>query len=426
MAVLLVGTQSVIAAQYSLDDFTETSLGTQLTANSGTTTASAADGDSLSSVLGGERDLLLFYESGSNNVNLNVDTVEDNLAFSAQTNTDGRFSATWDGEDNNASSNAYDLNADLTSGGSNDSFVISVTSDGNFDLTLTVCNDSVTCGAYTVNETDDIQGIGRVYWIPFTDFSGSVDFGNDVDVVVLDVNPETEVDFSIDFIETRGSGEALADFGDLPDSYNITLKADNGAGHWNPGASIELYNTESAVDAEADGQESANASGDGTDEGGVVRTGLWTSSGQVDVYVLGGRGCLMGWLDWNDDSSTGPNDSFDNSGELIIDNEPVDGDSNPNQFTFGGFGFNLADLTVYARFRIVPDLDADGDCTDQAAVSYTGFVDDGEVEDYEWSFGPNAVTLSGVATSPLAMAPVALGVVALGAVIVVRRRRRDR
>jgi hypothetical protein len=413
-----------MAVLYNVDDFTATTLASQLTANSGTTSASAADGDGLSSVLAGERDLLVIHESGSNNVSLNVDTVEDTLAFSAQTSTDGRFSATWDGEDNDPSSNAYNLNADLTSGGANDAFVISVTSDGNFSLTLTVCNDSVTCGVYTFTETDDIQGIGRVYWIPFSDFSGSVDFGNDVGAVMLEVNPEVEVDFSIDFLETRSSGDVLIDFGDLPSSYGITVKADDGAGHWNPGATIELNNAESAVDSEANGQESADASGDGTDEGGVVRTGLWTGGGQVDVYASGGRGCLMGWLDWNDGIAIGPNGSFDESGELIIDNRPVDSASNPNQFTFGSpLSFDVTNQTVYARFRIIPDLDDDGDCSDQPALSYVGIVDDGEVEDYQWSFGPNAVTLSGVGSSPLAWTPLALGLVAAGAVIIFARRR---
>jgi hypothetical protein len=407
-ALLVIWVQGVSAIQYNLDNFVNTNLVTELTANSGTTSVSAADGNSLSGVQGGERDLVLIYQSGSNNVTLDIDATEENLAFSAQTNTDGSFSVTWDGNDNNASTNAYNLNADLTAGGVNDSFVLNVTSDGNFDMTLTVCNSSSDCGQVTINETDDIDVVGRVYWIPFSDFSGSVNFGNDVDSVVLAVDPANEADFSVDFIETRDSSETLIDFGDLPASYNITTKSDDGAGHWNPGATIELRNTEIAVDRETDGQESVDATGDVSDEGGVVPYGNWgsgsgNSTGQIHVYVSGStRGCLMGWIDMETPGllspTEGPDNSFDGPNETIVDNQPVDPSNNPNDFSFSVYDMDSDTRNV--RFRVVPDIDNDGDCSDQAAVMTTDLVNDGEVEDYQWAFNTNAVTLSAMDASP--------------------------
>lgn len=431
-------TQAALAVQYNLDDFSATTMVANLSTISGS--VSLADGDSLSGLLGGERDLVLTYEAGSQTVELGVDTTAENLAYNSGTNgSNGHFSVTWDGNDDDALTNAYALNVDLTQGGVNDAFLLNVTSDGPFDLTLTVYSEFDAYGHYTINETEDIDGVGRSYWIPFADFTtdmGTLDFGNgadpdDVDAVVLEVDPGVEDDFSVDFIETRDSSETIIDFGDLPASYNITVKADNGAGHVNPGATIELRNTEVVVDSEADGQESVDATGDAGDEGGVVPTGNWAdNSGHVDVYVSGGNGCLMGWLDWHAGSfshtADGPDSSFDDNLELIIDNQLVSSTANPNSFTFTILGLDTSN-TVFARFRIVPDIGGAG-CGDQSALNYTSLVDDGEVEDYEWSFNANAVTLSSLdAHSGVAM-PTAFALIvatlAGGAGLFVLSRRR--
>jgi hypothetical protein len=48
--------------------------------------------------------------------------------------------------------------------------------------------------------------------------------------------------------------------------------------------------------------------------------------------------------------------------------------------------------TFNARFRLTPDLDGDGSCADQTALNYYGSSPGGEVEDYQWSFSPTALT----------------------------------
>jgi hypothetical protein len=47
----------------------------------------------------------------------------------------------------------------------------------------------------------------------------------------------------------------------------------------------------------------------------------------------------------------------------------------------------------FMRFRLVPDQDNDGVCSDQPAVILTGLQTNGEVEDYRWQYGPTSVTL---------------------------------
>jgi hypothetical protein len=73
----------------------------------------------------------------------------------------------------------------------------------------------------------------------------------------------------------------------------------------------------------------------------------------------------------------------------------------------------------------VPDSDNDGDCSDQSAVPYTGQVVGGEVEDYQWGFGPNAVQMTGMGSSSgIAVAAIVGGVLVLGAVGVVWSNKR--
>ena len=66
-------------------------------------------------------------------------------------------------------------------------------------------------------------------------------------------------------------------------------------------------------------------------------------------------------------------------------------------------------------------------CDSSTAFSPTGPAPDGEVEDYRWNFGPNAVTLSGM-TASSAATPLALplGIVTflgvlVGGIVLARR-----
>ncbi|MBT3388773.1 MAG: hypothetical protein HN413_00020, partial [Chloroflexi bacterium] len=175
-----------------------------------------------------------------------------------------------------------------------------------------------------------------------------------------------------------GLPQAALDFGDLPAAYSLTMNADDGARHTT--SSIYLG---ASIDGESDGQESASADGDDTndtdDEDGVSVPGAWTDSaggGAVDVTVTGGAGCLSAWLDWDGDNDfTGAND------QILAMQEVSAG---VNNLTFDvPAGKSSGDY--YTRFRLAPDTGTQGDCSDDAALGPTGLVSGGEVEDHKLS-----------------------------------------
>lgn len=186
------------------------------------------------------------------------------------------------------------------------------------------------------------------------------------------------------------------DFGDLPNSYNMTTFSQDGARHCLNGLRLG-----SSVDADGDGQPSATSAGDdsnGTaDENGVTVVGNWSSgTGSVDVVTAGGQGCLSGWLDYWNGSTIGSDGDFSDSGEQIIANQPVN--TGTTNFTFSLPVGAAVNKTWFSHFRLVPDTDADGDCTDQTAIAIKGFLVGGEVEDYQWVFAavaPTDVSISG-------------------------------
>jgi hypothetical protein len=184
------------------------------------------------------------------------------------------------------------------------------------------------------------------------------------------------------------------DFGDLPAAYNITNyrtvpeRPDDGARHCIVGG---LQLGAIGPDADPDGQESNDATGDGSDEDGVSPVGNWSDgTGEVSVTVNGGPGCLSGWLDYWDGTIFGVDNDFDDAGETIINNLFVTNGTNTNNFPLPANAANSQ--TFNARFRLTPDLDGDGSCADQTALNYYGSSPGGEVEDYQWSFSPTALT----------------------------------
>ncbi|MCP4654870.1 MAG: DUF11 domain-containing protein, partial [bacterium] len=171
-------------------------------------------------------------------------------------------------------------------------------------------------------------------------------------------------------------GDAL-DFGDAPDPAYPTLAAADGARHV-LGSGVYLG---FCVDAEADGQQSADVLGDDTgvgspifgacagndDEDGVTFTTLLVTDTTADVVVRASAACtLSAWID------------FDQSGgwtageELFPGGVALAAGLNPLSFSVPAAA---AAGTTAARFR----------CTTDGAVSYTGQAADGEVEDYEVS-----------------------------------------
>lgn len=181
---------------------------------------------------------------------------------------------------------------------------------------------------------------------------------------------------------------SLVDMGDLPPGYNTMLN-DDGARH----AVGTIYLGAALPDVDADGQESGAADGDDTngssDEDGVVRSAgvNWTvgsGTGSVDVTVGGCTGTcfLSAWIDWTRDGT-----DFTDAGERILLDAAV---TNGTQtVTFDIPGSATFPNTYNVRFRLYESS------TGGAALPY-GLAINGEVEDYQWAFGPTAVSLLGI------------------------------
>ena len=202
------------------------------------------------------------------------------------------------------------------------------------------------------------------------------------------------------------------DLGDLPQPQPATptyptLLADAPSHQLNQlGQGVQNVLLGICVDSETDGQPDIPATGDDNtvgssvfgqlctnDEDGVVRTPniKWQSGaggGSVNVTVAGGPGCLSGWIDWNG------NGNLTDAGDNILVNLLLGTGTSTQTFTVP---VDPRNGTFYARFRLYP-TDPNNVCT--SARTPTGSAINGEVEDYRWSFGANAVTLSGMTASP--------------------------
>ena len=178
---------------------------------------------------------------------------------------------------------------------------------------------------------------------------------------------------------------ATLDFGDAPASYG-TLLVNDGARH-----TVGTLKLGSAIDAEADGQPSANADGDDVagspdDEDGVSFGAAFVAGTTVPVTVTvsGGPGELYGWVDFNG------NGSWETS-EQVFDGTSVVNGANalsivvPATATTG---------TTYARFRLVAPSNTD---LGIALVDLpTGFAGVGEVEDYKVTIALPQLTINDV------------------------------
>jgi subtilisin family serine protease len=162
---------------------------------------------------------------------------------------------------------------------------------------------------------------------------------------------------------------ADSDWGDLPDSYQTT-SAVNGPSH-----KVQLgFQLGATVDGEVNGQPSAGATSDTSDDGvkvisngGVLKTGVNT----LEVTVFGVGGLLTGWMDFNNDGH------FDESERLTWSLNGVDkgGEADLNPGTYD-LQITIPAGTVdhrpiAARFR-----------WGEQGLSFTGPAVIGEVEDY--------------------------------------------
>jgi hypothetical protein len=281
----------------------------------------------------------------------------------------------------------------------------------------------------------NISPPGEDYALSFDDDfvdTGSGATMTNVGAIVLTIETvATGADISVDLT----LADTTRDFGDLPADYGITLGVNGGARHTK---SATYFGSE--VDTELDGANSSGADGDNLDgdddEEGVIRVGKWqngTDGGEVQFSVTSPQtnnyACVDGWIDWNDDND------FDDTNEHVVDSLLLFDlgftDNLSQTFdiptgTFGGSGT----VSFYARWRIAPDTNGDGDCSNEVNMSYGGYVSGGEVEDYSWEFNdPTAITLSSLeARSPWLTSPLTLSVLALlvvGAAYLIFRSRKD-
>lgn len=431
LTLLMVGV--AYAGLITIDSFND---GFQdLTVNSGwggysTVASSTVDH---SSILGGERDAELNWVSGNTDyIYLRIDIGggggSNRLAYTSGDGMEGRGTVTWDGDDNAPTT------LDATGLGSVD--LVSATNDGIlvevvFDdlagrLTIEAYTDASnwSTATYTLpGQVADTPSRMSLFF-PFSAFntgsgaSGPVDF-TDVGAVVMEIDGTIAagLDVTIDLIEASSARE----YGDLPASYSTAITTAN---HMPMG--LRLGNN---LDTESDGNPSSDCTGDDTaysppdDEDGVAPTPgtQWitgTNGGSVRVSVEGCSGTcyLNGWIDWGD------NGNLTDAGDQVFTDRTVSNGANQD-LTFNiPSGADVTDVWLYARFRI---CDASGECNSATAQDVTN----GEVEDYRWQFGPNAVTLydfqaqpSGFA-APLAFAIVVMVAIGAAGLVLTRRRR---
>ena len=190
----------------------------------------------------------------------------------------------------------------------------------------------------------------------FSELSGaSGNFG-----YVININPNDLVLDHLDF------GNFQLDFGDSPDPTFSTLIASNGARHVFNATGLRL---EAQIDAEADGQPNATATGDDAagvdDEDGIAFTNTWVRGQNATLDVTSsGFGLVSAWADFNG------NGSWADPGEQFFTNMAVVPGVNPLAFLVPA-GASLTNANVRFRLSSAPGL------------SFSGLALDGEVEDYQ-------------------------------------------
>ena len=149
------------------------------------------------------------------------------------------------------------------------------------------------------------------------------------------------------------------DFGDAPPPYPVLL-ANNGARH----IIVPGFHLGASVDGEANGQPSATANGDGSDENGVVSATPFIRGQTASAGVAASAaGRLDAWIDWNADGD------WADAGEKVADNVPLTAGVNtlPVPVPAGA-----AEGPTFVRLRF----------SSAGGLSFDGQAADGEVEDY--------------------------------------------
>jgi hypothetical protein len=192
--------------------------------------------------------------------------------------------------------------------------------------------------------------------------------------------------------------QANLDFGDLPDTtpdYSATTKLPNDpARHLITGPYLGAL-----VDADADGQSSADAGRDGTtgddgvgtddEDGAVFSTLVPGAQGSVQLFLSGTAEAYANiWIDWGTGlvAGGGGNGVFNDLGpapadlpfqDLKLVDQPIRRGHNVIAFTVPLFTSIIASGKAYVRIRVTSSPGTSAD------TGFKGYMADGEVEDYE-------------------------------------------
>jgi hypothetical protein len=391
-------------------------------------------------IMGGYRKVVAEVTQGTGTLatDANVSKLHQ-FSQSLGSNAWGKTTITYDGTSTNMLNpiglQTGGVGIDFTSAGTNNALVVQLTRDDlPASMTVTVYTSVNSCSSRTLNlvsvYTTDAPVVLTFRYIDFTTGVGCASQANFADVgavvLLLDASgPNSEsADISFELFET-----AALDYGDLPNGYRTNYNVDvaiTGAAHVETQTPLRLgtqFDTETGSSSAGNTALNDDNTGSPDDEDGVQRlnTPKWQagSTGALQVQVSGGDGCLMGWIDWDESGA------FDAPAETILNNQEVTPGGSPYTFNI-----NIPETAAissgifYARFRLYP-RDEDATCSSVKSSNRPAYS--GEVEDYRWTFGPNAVTLSGM-TASSAATPLALplGIVTflgvlVGGIVLARR-----
>lgn len=386
VAILTLAVAGVaLAAAVQVDDFNTGSLG-EITVSAGTTGATE---DAVGSALGDERDIVVTHVSGPGSVSMAVNFLNSAwLAYTSGSNVTGKGFVIWDGDDNDAFTSPHTMNVDLEGGGTNDGFHIEVIdNDRPVRVVIRVYSSATEWSEASFITPGNILFPNHVdFFLPFSNFTQgagaaaeAVFTGVSAVELELDGTVSTSADISMDFLDV----DNFRDYGDLPDTFGAATDASHIANGLRLGTQVDI---EASKPAAPGTTANVDDNTEADDEDGVARTpgvnwSVGPGGGQINFSVNGCTAApcyLNAWMDSNQ------NNAFDAGEELLID-FPV-GNSNYTAVPVTVPGTTTFNTAYYVRFRI---CNSPTDCADQIS-DVTG----GEVEDYYWSFGPTAVTLS--------------------------------
>jgi uncharacterized repeat protein (TIGR01451 family) len=243
ITILLVGlslalwaTTSTRALEVTVDEFSTDQATLTLTypGDLGGTAESVISG---AGILGGERDIQIELIGGTINGNtVSAGAASDTFSYAQGPTINASGLIQWDGTDGDATTlDPTGLGGlDLTSGGIQDAFVISIVFDDNpIDIILEVYTDAGNASQYTLNLPGGIW-LPEEYVVPFGDFvtlSGAgADFG-DVGAITLYMTSVTAPDLVLDFVRTTSIIHASKD--------DVLAVDNNSNGQANPGDTLE-------------------------------------------------------------------------------------------------------------------------------------------------------------------------------------------